>query len=256
VSQRAARTQTEQAAMQGTLRTGLQIAMSEISEIWTDQPAATPTSAITNMTATQLTYEAARGFGISCSAPIATAMYLRKSTYSGVSYNLSAGGPAALQGMYIFDEGASDQTQNDDAWHDFTISNVTPGSCADGQPAWVVEVTSNIPAGVLATLKWPGPVRIHESTVLGLVAADGRNWLGIGTSGAGLTPLAGPLTTAGLSFSYRDASNAVTGNPNNVKSIVLKLYGEVDRAANQGLSGNVSLLSDSITVRIQLRNGR
>jgi prepilin-type N-terminal cleavage/methylation domain-containing protein len=246
VSQRAARTQTEKAAMQGGLRTGLQVAMAELQELWTDDAAGT--SAITSMTSTQLRYEAMRGFGITCGTS-ATSFKVRQTTYSGLS------DPTAGQGVYLFAE-KTDATQNDDEWYNYTITGVAASTCPDGEAAWVLTVTLITGADPTVSTSCPCPVRTHEAMVLGLVAANGRNWLGIGTAGGGLQPLAGPLTSTGLSIAYKNAANATTTATDEVKSILLVLYGEVDRAANQGLFGNVTALQDSMTVRVQLRNGR
>jgi len=249
VSQRAARTQTEKAALQGGLRTGLQLAIAEIQELWTDEAGGTGGSAITAMTTTQLNYEAMRGFGLTCADPTATVITVQRGTYSGLSI------PAQNQGIYLFAEHTED-TQNDDVWYDYVIDDVTTGTCEDGiSPAWLLAVTGPVPAGVGPC---PCPVRTHESMVLGLVAANGRNWLGIGTTAAGgvMEPLAGPLTTTGLRFSYLNDTNDPVGAADEVRSIKLVLYGELDRAANQGLFGNITTLQDSMTVRVQLRNGR
>jgi prepilin-type N-terminal cleavage/methylation domain-containing protein len=249
VSQRAARTQTEKAALQGGLRTGLQLAIAEIQELWTDEADGTG-SAITAMTATQLNYEAMRGFGLTCADPTATVITVRKDgTYSGLSI------PNENQGIYLFAENIED-TQNDDVWYDYVIDQVTTGTCEDGiSPAWLLAVTGPGPAGVGPC---PCPVRTHESMVLGLVAANGRNWLGIGTTALGgvMEPLAGPLTTTGLRFTYLNDVNQTAGATDEVRSIKLVLYGQLDRPANQGLFGNITLLEDSMTVRVQLRNGR
>ena len=101
VSQRAARTSTEKAAMQSTLRTGLQLAISEMQEIWTDQ--ATAASAITGMTSTKVTYDGMRGFGTTCVDPVSggTTITIRKSSYTGIS------DPTAGQSAEIFAEGPS-----------------------------------------------------------------------------------------------------------------------------------------------------
>jgi prepilin-type N-terminal cleavage/methylation domain-containing protein len=256
VSQRAARMSTEKAAMQSTLRTGLQIAISEMQEIWTD-PTATVglTSSLTNMTPTKVTYDALHGFGTTCVDPVvgATSISLRKSTYSGSS------DPTALvsEKASIFLE-KSPAFQTDDAWLDYDITGTpTTGTCTDGTPAWVLTLGSTLQNADVLNMPSPGPVpvRIHRLADLGLVTVNGRNWLGIGT-GTTLTPLVGPLTSTGLLFKYYDGANAETTSLMAVKSIVLRLYGETDRQANQGLSNTVSLLTDSMTVRVQLRNGR
>ena len=92
---------------------------------------------------------------------------------------------------------------------------------------------------------------------LGLVASGGRNWLGIAGTGA-LTPLAGPLWSTGtaLDFKYYDDQGNPTTVPSQVKSIVLRLYGETDRMTTQNIGGTPQLLQDSMIVRVQLRNGR
>ena len=246
VSQRTSRTQTEKAAMQGGLRTGLQLALAEIQEIWTDQPA--NASAITAMSSTGMSFRAMRGFGLTCAAVNATTIT--------VSDNASWTGfddPSVGQGIYLFSQGAQPETENDDVWREATISGVAAGVCADGiTPAFVLTVTG---LASFANVQMPAPVRTHEPMQIGLVADAGRNWLGIG-AGGGLTPMAGPLTSTGLRFEYKDAAGVETTTLQNVKSIILRLYGETDRAANKTFSGTTEALQDSMIVRVQLRNGR
>jgi prepilin-type N-terminal cleavage/methylation domain-containing protein len=254
VSQRAARMSTAKAAKQSTHRTAQQIPIPEMQEIWTDPTAIVgPPSSLTAMTPTKVTYDALHGFGTTCVDPVvgATSISLRKSTYSGSS------DPTALvsEKASIFLE-KQITTQNDDAWLDYDITGTpTTGTCTDGTPAWVLTLGTSITNIVDMNLPGPVPVRIHRAADLGLVTVNGRNWLGLGTGGD-LTPLVGPLTSTGLLFKYYDGANAETTSLMAVKSIVLRLYGETDRQANQGLSSTVSLLTDSMTVRVQLRNGR
>jgi hypothetical protein len=94
---------------------------------------------------------------------------------------------------------------------------------------------------------------------IGQVTADGRNWLGIGREGTGqdLTPLAGPLEATGVDFVYLDEDDNVTANTDEVRSIVMRLFGETERAANVGsVSSQTRLLTDTVVVRVQLRNAR
>ncbi len=250
VSQRTSRTQTEKAAMQGGLRTGLQLALAEIQEIWTDRLAPVPAdrSAITAMTSTSLSYEAMRGLGLTC-APLPltrTSIILKAETWTGYD------DPAIGKGVYLFDQGPLEDTEDDDVWRNATITAVVPGVCLDLTPAFVLTVTDLVS---VANVKVPGPMRTHEPMQIGLVADAGRNWLGVGTGG-GLTPLAGPLTSIGLLFEYEDAAGDPTLLPANVKSIILHLYGETDRPANPTFSATTATLEDSMIVRVQLRNGR
>ena len=247
VSQRTAQNQTEKAAMQGSLRSGLQLAMAEIQELWSDDDALLPGSAITAMSATAMSYNAMRGIGLTC-AVTTTAITLRTSTWSGLL------DPAANQGVYLFDQAADKSTEDDDVWHDGTITAVAAGTCPDGAAATVLTVGG---IGAVGNVQVPGPVRTHEPMQLGLVSSGGRRWLGIAGTGS-LTPLAGPLRSSGtaLDFRYYDDQGAVTATPSEVKSIVFRLYGETDRLATQNIGGTPTLLQDSMIVRVQLRNGR
>jgi prepilin-type N-terminal cleavage/methylation domain-containing protein len=249
VSQRTARTQTEKAAMQGSLRSGLQLAMAEIQELWSDDDAILPGSAITAMTATAMSYNAMRGLGLTCGTPTNTTITLRRNTWTGLLF------PAANQGIYVFDEGASSATENDDLWHAGTITAVGSGTCPDGAAATVLTVSGIVAS--FANVKVPGPVRNHEPMQLGLVSSGGRRWLGIAGTGS-LTPLAGPLKSSGtaLDFKYYDDQGDITAVPSEVKSIVFRLYGETDRMATQNIGGTATILQDSMIVRVQLRNGR
>ena len=248
VSQRTARTQTEKAAMQGSLRSGLQLAMAEIQELWSDDDALAPGSAITAMSATGMSYNAMRGMGLTCGVQTNTTITLRENTWTGLLL------PAANQGLYVFDEGDDSSTENDDIWHPGTITGVAGGTCPDGGAATVLTVSG---IGAFTNIKVPGPVRNHEPMQLGVVASGGRNWLGIAGTGS-LTPLAGPLKSSGtaIDFRYYDDQGNPTTVPSEVKSIVLRLYGETDRMTTQNIGGTPQLLQDSMIVRVQLRNGR
>jgi prepilin-type N-terminal cleavage/methylation domain-containing protein len=245
VSQRTSRTQTEKAAMQGGLRTGVQLAMAELQELWTDQ--ARNESAITTMTGTSLTFRAMRGLGVTCvdMAGLTTITIRDDATWTGYE------DPEVGQGIYLFSQGANENSEVDDVWREAFISNVAAGTCTGGGAAFVLTVTGLTTA---ANVMMPAPVRTHEPMQIGLVADGGRNWLGVGTGGA-LSPVAGPLTSTGLEFKYYDAAGAETTTTQNVKSIVLRLFGETERAGNRTFSGTTTTLQDSMIVRVQLRNG-
>ena len=248
VSQRTAQTQTEKAAMQGSLRTGIQLAMAEMQELWSDEgigSVAGAGSAITAMNATTMSYEAMRGIGMTCAPLALNSVTLNAASWRGLIP------PAAGQGIYIFDQGPDKTVVTDDVWYDRTIQTVAGGNCSDGSAAIVLTLTVDLPT--ILTIQVPGPTRTHEPMQLGLIASGGRNWLGIAAGGA-LTPLAGPLT--GLSLEYKDKNGANTATPANVKSIILRLFGETDRMARKNIAGSPTLLQDTMIVRVQLRNGR
>ena len=250
VSQRAARTQTERAAMQGGLRTGVQVAISELQELWTDP--ATSTSAIVDISSnTNVTYYGMRGLGFTCSQPSETQIKVRRGDYS------DARGTNPEQGdrVWVFVDTDADE-DSDDKWVWAAITAApSAGVCDDGEPAMLI-VIGDLDAEAV-NVKTPAPIRIDEPMDLGVVTVDGRDWLGIGRVGDGLTPLAGPLVTNGLDFDYLDESNNVAATVWGVKSIVMTLQAETDRAANTlGISSTTQRLIDTERVRIQLRNGR
>ena len=253
VSQRAARTQTERAAMQGGLRTGVQVAVSELQELWTD-PVANQ-SAISAMTQTKVTYYGMRGLGVTCSDPTEAQIKVRRSSYSdargGASQILSS------DRVWVF----ADSDQDEDSDDEWVLAQITAspggGTCDDGTQAMVLVIGGM--GGKSANVRSTAPIRVDQLMELGLVTVDGRDWLGIGTAGTGqdLTPLAGPLVTNGLAFEYLDATNNLAGSASAVKTIVMTIQAETDRAANQlGVSSTTQRLTDTERVRIQLRNGR
>jgi hypothetical protein len=60
-----------------------------------------------------------------------------------------------------------------------------------------------------------------------------------------------------VDFVYLDEDDNVTANTDEVRSIVMRLFGETERAANVGsVSSQTRLLTDTVVVRVQLRNAR
>jgi prepilin-type N-terminal cleavage/methylation domain-containing protein len=252
VSQRAARTQTERAAMQGGLRTGVQVAISELQELWTDP--VTSTSALVDISSnTNLTYYGMRGLGFTCSAPSEVQIRVRRGSYS------DARGTNPQQGdrIWVFVD-TDDEEDSDDKWVSAVITAApSAGACDDGGAAILVVIGDlDTESGNVIS---PAPIRVEEPMELGLVTMDGRDWLGIRRTdgGADLTPLAGPLQTNGLRFDYFDEANNPAATVWGVKSIVMTLQAETDRAANNlTVSSTTQRLTDTEQVRIQLRNGR
>jgi prepilin-type N-terminal cleavage/methylation domain-containing protein len=253
VAQRVSRTQTEKATMQGGLRAGVQLAIAELQEIWSDDDA--NESAITSMSATGIHYNAMRGIGVTCAPATPTQLLLRSgpASYAGLVTPVPADG--GNYDAYLFVDGVTDD-EADDTWVNLNVSSGAPGVCTDGAAA--IQLTY-ADIGSVAGVGAIAPVRIHELMQIGQVTADGRNWLGIGREGTGqdLTPLAGPLEATGVDFVYLDEDDNVTANTDEVRSIVMRLFGETERAANVGsVSSQTRLLTDTVVVRVQLRNAR
>jgi len=102
-------------------------------------------------------------------------------------------------------------------------------------------------------------VRGFQSEELSLFqAADTRWWMGQRTanrsgSWTAVRPLVGPLTAAGLGFTYHDTTDAITGVLAEIASVSITMRGESERLV-RGLGGNIDYARDSIVTRAALRN--
>lgn len=246
VTQRTTRTQSERSTMQGALRTGSQLAIAELQELYTN--AAVGEAFITAMTPTQLDYRALRGYGLTCSVTN-TSIRIRKAGWSGFQQPV-----LTRHRVLLFSDGDSAGIATDDAWIDMPINNVNASStCPDGTAAWDLGIALPVP---VAHIPIPGPVRTMEAMQLGLMTQGGRSWLGIravNVVGEQMTPLAGPLRANGLQFRYF-ANTATTVTPAQVTAIELWLFGETERGAQRGIGGATQLLQDSVRIRVNLRN--
>jgi len=250
--QRTTRTQTEMAAMRGTLRGGIQIVSSELQELYANSAGE---SDIIAMNATTLRYKAMRGSGVACAATY-TQITIRRDHWAG----LQSPGQDLAAGLFIFADGEQDD-DGDDAWLEVAITGpVVPSTCG-ADPAWAVPVNITDPAeqALLDNVTAESPVRTYEEMELGLVTDGGRSWLGLRSvtqSEATLLPLAGPLATNGVTFTYHQDDGSPTSTAADVALIKLLLIGQTDRAVNQGVSSTVQTVDNPMTLQIQLRNSR
>jgi prepilin-type N-terminal cleavage/methylation domain-containing protein len=248
--QRVTRRQTEVASMQGSLRSGLQLVQAELLELYAD--AGADSSDIVSLGAQTLRYRAMRGLGEACQVGTAE-VRLRKTSYYGLRV------PTAVRdGLLLFLEGDS-TIRGDDAWRAVPITAVAGGSsCPDGSEAWSLTVALT-PLDVAAA-PVPGPVRTYEVMELGLVNDGGQDWLGIRSISLGetqLEPVVGPVTSNGVGFSYFDLAGNPTADPDDVNTILVVLRGMTDRSIGAGFGPAAAANpTDSLTLRIQLRNAR
>jgi prepilin-type N-terminal cleavage/methylation domain-containing protein len=254
VVQRTTRTQSEQTAMQGSLRAGLQLAITELEELSPNAivDAGGPDFSPGNMGVTSFQYRAMRILSQTCDVFTANSVTIRAAgpLFSGFRRPV-----AGRDSMLIFVDIDPDQSA-DDRWTPADITGVTDVTCAGGGAGFTLTTTTALTPGNFFV---PGPVRMFETMQLGVVSQDGRNWLGLRSVSAGdgtLTPLAGPLASSGqpVTFFYRNETNGTAGAPTDVRSIVIVLAGESDRSANAGGNSTPGLLADTVTVRVQLRN--
>lgn len=261
--QRVTGKQTQSAAIQGNLRSGAQLIQSELQEISTNS--GDGTSDIISMAATLFRYRAARGIGISCGTPTTTNLKIRASSYSGLrepKHNRDQ--------VWIFWDKDSLVT-TDDKWSPADITGVGSTTCPDGAAAYDLTLSGMVvPAGMaIAHLEYianvpaagegPIPVRIYETMEVGQVNDAGQEWLGIRSvsgSETTLVPVVGPLDATGVSFLYYQKDGGAAGSVNAVTSIQILLRVVSARNVNTKMDGTIGALSDSITIRAQLRNSQ
>jgi prepilin-type N-terminal cleavage/methylation domain-containing protein len=244
--QRVARRQVEISGMHGSLRTGLQLIQSELQEVAADSGAGT--SDILAMTGTSIQYRAMRGLGETCSVS-QTAVQVRQSSWSGLRVPAH---PRESLALYI--DGDS-TTKSDDTWLLLSGSSISASTCPDGTPAWTFAVT--LTAAQVNGTYVPGPARTYERMEIGRITDGGADWLGVRSISAGettLIPVVGPITPDGVGFKYYDVLDNETTTLSAVASIRITLRGLTERAINQGVNGALGNVSDSLSVRVQLRN--
>jgi hypothetical protein len=236
------------ANVQGNLRSGIQLIQSELQEIATNSVAGT--SDINSMTPTLINYRAMRGIGETCAPTTTTALTVRAdSSYKGRT-------PTATRDGALVYLDTDSTTTADDTWLPVAITGVAASTCSDGSAAWRVSVALT-PAQV-ARIYDPSPIRTYEVMEIGKVTDNGQDWLGIRSVSSGteavLVPAIGPLTSSGLSLSYFNSAGAVTATASAVKTILITLRGLSDQPVNTGFGGIVGNPTDSLQIRVQLRN--
>lgn len=256
--QRVTGKQTQSAAIQGNLRTGIQLIQSELQEISTNS--GDDSSDIISMSGTLLRYRAARGIGVTCGTPTAINIKIRSSSYSGLRE------PVANRELWIFWDKDTLLT-SDDKWSPVTITSVGASTCPDGATAYDLTVSGMlIPpldltdlTGVPSLGAGSIPVRVYETMEIGPVTDAGQEWLGIRSVSAGeadLVPVAGPLTASGIEFSYYEKDGDPTTALDDVTTIRIFLRGASTRNVHTKMDGTIGALTDSLTIRAQLRNSQ
>lgn len=238
--------QVEQASMQSNVRIGTLILANELREVATGVAGGTD---IKSFSATQLTYRAMRSLALACSTS-ASRVFIRANPVFGARPITSI-----RDSMLLFVENNSNDATDDD-WVSLPITSIANATCHDSAAFRLS--TSTVPPGV----RTDAPVRTFEIMHIAPVLAGGHNWLGAHSltdpAAPPLTPVAGPITVAGLSFSYYDAAGLPTGIRNNIRSIKIVLRGQSDWDVRPGTAIGVPLqpLLDSLVTTVTLRNAR
>lgn len=239
--------QVEQASMQANVRTGTLILANELRELATGVSGGTD---IKIFNATTLRYRAMRSLALACRVSLGSVRIRTTPIFGARPIE------ANRDSMLLFVE-HDPSTSTDDQWVALPITGISASTCPDGSPALRLATVGPPPAADVDTL---APVRTFEIMEVAPVLAGGHNWLGAHSlsdpAALPLTPVAGPITVAGLAFDYLDANGNVTGTRANIRSLRITLRGQTDYDVRPGGALGVPLqpLQDSLVTTVTLRN--
>ena len=241
------RTASEKAGSQLTLRSGSQTVAVELREV--NNVAGVGTSDLVAITGSSVTYWAMRNSGMTCQVANNEVRIRLGPTYSG--YRLP---DMPSDSLLVFADHDSVSVADDEWVQAPVLGSVSASTCPDGAAALAIG-TSGL---VVADYQVPGPVRTFELMQLAITTSGGRQYVGAQSlsGGGGMQPVIGPITSGGLQFVYRDSAGAITTVPSAVRTIDLTVYSETSRPVTTLGGGVGALLSDSLALRILLRNAR
>jgi prepilin-type N-terminal cleavage/methylation domain-containing protein len=244
-NQRLSRAQTEQVSLQSSVRVGALAVASELREIGINSAGATD---ILAMSANGITYRAMRSSGLACQVLATEVRVLNTPTTFFSTRSIVAG----QDSMVLYVEG-DPNLSSDDSWLVLPILGVSNSTC--GGTAALALTTINITA-LLTTIVLDAPVRTFEVMELAVLNSGGQNWLGVRSVSAGqvLQPALGPITANGLTLEYYNAAGVATTNTALVQSIWITIRGVTDRTVRAGGVSPLALDTDSLSMRITLRN--
>ena len=257
--QRLYRSQMERVDLNGALRAAALILPSELRELDASD------GDILAMTPTSITYKAMRGGGVLCLTPNPGAMTLTLDKTA--SFGLRA--IALSDSLLVLADVAP--VLKDRRWLHGSVSAVTMGTaCAEGahdlnSPSTTLALAPNfgangVTAAALAGVGIGAPVRFFEVSKVTLYE-DGSSeyWLGLQTyasssaSWAPTQPLAGPLTSSGLSFTYYTMAGSTTSAVTCVARIGIVIRGRTAEAIRVN-TGALARATDSLVTSVALRN--
>jgi prepilin-type N-terminal cleavage/methylation domain-containing protein len=252
-TQRLSRTQAERSIMQANVRTGLALVTSELREL----NARGSLTDIIAMSATAIQYRGMRGLGFICEVT-ASSVKLPRPAWSGYREPL-----AGRDLVMLFVENNPDLA-TDDGWTQRVIDGVGASTCtwATGT-VQAVELTlaTDLSTDTLAMMTLGSPARTFENMEIGVVTADGEDWLGARSISGGegtLQPVLGPLAPNGVNFTYWPGVAEVgveTGTASAVRTIQLRLIGRTENIVAAGAGTTAwQRAVDTLITDIRLRN--
>lgn len=241
------RTTSEKAGSQLTLRSGSQTVAAELREV--NNVAAGGTSDLLTISGSSVTYWAMRSSGMTCQLAGNEVRIRLGPTYSGYRDIV------AIRDSLLLFADHDTVSAADDEWVQLAIvGSPSTSTCPDGEPA----IALTTPGITVADYQVPGPVRTFELMQLALATTGGRLYLGARSlSGPNvMEPVIGPLRSGGLELVYRDQAGAITTTPSDVRTIDLTMRSQTARPLTTLGGGVGALQSDSLALRVLLRNAR
>jgi type II secretory pathway pseudopilin PulG len=234
VTQRAARRQGEQLALQSSVRGAVLVVLNELRELSTTEGESRQQNDILSIGPSAIAYRAMRGTGFTCTPSTSDQLRMRRSGFSGFR-DPQAGRDSLL--LYADSAGSGAEP----GWISLPIARVSTSTACPGSAPGITLTTS--PTAWLTGKAAGLPVRIYEPMELRLYQSEGKSWLGARSIGRGevIQPLFGPLSSQdGFRLTYRDHAGRPTATPTAVRSIAVSVHG-LTPGADEELTGAVFL---------------
>jgi prepilin-type N-terminal cleavage/methylation domain-containing protein len=245
-TQRLSRAQAAQLDLQSSVRAGAILIANELRELSDVEAGSADQTDILSVSASGMTYRAARGMGFLCESPRAGQLRVARGTYSGFRDP-----EASRDAVYLFVEG-NPAAGLADTWLPLAITGVASTSNCPGTAGPAISIA--VSGGAVVDAPVGTPLRVYEVMELRLYQSSGEWWLGLRSVSAGeaIQPVIGPLAgSTGFRLQYLNRAGMPTIDPASVNSIIATLRG----SSNQPVAGDPGLpLEEELVTQVTLRN--
>ncbi len=252
-NQRIYQQQTQRVDVNNNVRAALAMISGELRELNTGDVLG---SDIISMSATQITYKAARNLYVLCLDPdVATS---RVTVFRDITFGLR-GLDTGRDSVVIFAE--SGPNDDDDLWLHANASATTTGTDCPGNVASTTITLTGVSAPGLDEVLSGAPLRSFEMVQLVLYQdVSGDYWLGTSRYDkvalwGSIEPILGPLAANGLQLEYYDATGTVTANPAAVARISITVTGQTAQPVRTP-DGSIDYLTVDLVTHVAMRNNR
>lgn len=228
------------------------------------------------MSATSIQIRAMRWLSFTCvtpGLPLAFTMTVRGGQ-TGQPMYYGARNINATDGVLIYLDG-DPTTRTDDYWVNSTITAIPGGVGTSTCPAAGAVTAAQQPAtqitfnggaagtfvagtNVANAIPVGAPVRGYETVTYSLYQPPGDTlwYIGFQPQGQTMQPLIGPILANGLTFTYYNATGAVTAVRQQVARIDITVRARTTSAVRRGGLAAAAVIVDSVSTSVALRNNR